>query len=67
MNETRVPNENAAKEVARLLIEGSPEPVGRDSVLRDWVFPGVRPGSGLDESVGMRVSARFGIHAKSAP
>ena len=44
MNEEtlRVPNENDADQVARLLSEGSPEPVGSDSVLRDWSFPGVR-------------------------
>ncbi len=43
MNETlRVPNENDAKEVARLLSEGSPESVGPDSVLRDWTFPGAQ-------------------------
>jgi mycothiol synthase len=38
----RVPNENDAKKVARLLSEGSPEPIGPDSVLRDWSFPGVQ-------------------------
>ena len=43
MNETlRVPNESDAQEVARLLSESSPEPVGSDSVLRDWTFPGVQ-------------------------
>ena len=43
MSETlRVPNEDDAKEIARLLSEGSPEPVGPDSVLRDWTFPGVQ-------------------------
>ena len=43
MNETlRVPNEDDAKEIARLLSESSPEPVGPDSVLRDWTFPGVQ-------------------------
>ena len=44
MNEEtlRVPNENDADQVARLLSKGSPEPVGSDSVLRDWSFPGVR-------------------------
>jgi len=43
MNETlRVPDENDAKGVARLLSESSPEPIGPDSVLRDWTFPGVQ-------------------------
>ena len=43
MNETlRVPNEDDAKEIARLLSESSPEPVGPDSVMRDWTFPGVQ-------------------------
>lgn len=43
MNETlRVPSEDDAEEVARILSEGSPEPVGPDSVLRDWSFPGVQ-------------------------
>lgn len=43
MNETlRVPGEDDAEEVARLVSEGSPEPVGPDSVLRDWTFPGVQ-------------------------
>jgi GNAT superfamily N-acetyltransferase len=43
MNETlRVPNEGDAEEIARLLSEGSPEPIGPDSVLRDWSFPGVQ-------------------------
>ena len=31
-----------ADQVARPLSEGSPEPAGSDSVLRDWSFPGVR-------------------------
>ena len=38
----RVPTDNDAEEVARLQSEGSPEPVGPDSVLRDWSFPGVQ-------------------------
>jgi GNAT superfamily N-acetyltransferase len=43
MNETLcVPNEGDAEEIARLLSEGSPEPIGPDSVLRDWSFPGVQ-------------------------
>jgi muconolactone delta-isomerase len=54
MNEEtlRVPNEKDADQVARLLSEGSPEPVGSDSVLRDWSFPGVY--------------ARFAIYEKGA-
>ena len=43
MTETlRVPSDDDAEEVARILSEGSPEPVGPDSVLRDWSFPGVQ-------------------------
>lgn len=42
MSETlRAPSEDDVKDVARLLSEGSPEPIGPDSVLRDWTFPGV--------------------------
>ena len=46
----RSPNENDAEEVAQLLSEGSPEPIGPDSVLRDWSFPGVQ----------IELDARFG-------
>ena len=51
MNGTlRSPNENDAEEVAQLLSAGSPEPIGPDSVLRDWSFPGVQ----------IELDARFG-------
>jgi ribosomal protein S18 acetylase RimI-like enzyme len=42
MSETlRAPSEADAEQVALLLSRGSPEPIGRESVLRDWTFPGV--------------------------
>ena len=43
MNEMlRAPREEDAGDVARLLTEGSPEPIGPESVLREWTFPGVQ-------------------------
>ena len=38
----RVPSEDDASEVARLLSEGAPEPIDHGSVLREWSFPGVQ-------------------------
>lgn len=43
MNETlRAPREEDAGDVARLMSEGSPEPIATESVLREWTFPGVQ-------------------------
>ena len=38
----RAPNEDDAVEVARLMSESAPEPIGPERVLREWTFPGVK-------------------------